>query len=503
MAKKDISSMRGALEFLMAEGDVQVVKGEADPIYEISGITKSFDGGPVLFFEKIKGYPGVRDVANVFANEAVYPKLFDASNDREMMRRCHQAMLHPIPPKVVEKAPCQEVVITDGIDVLAMIPILRHTEEDAGRILGGLNVLVSGKYFNDGFEISFKRTHFQGKDWGSLMAGDHTHIGKIIRAFRGERIPVTLNICTPPAVNLAAGGGYIHPVVPFGSDELGFAGGLQGFPVDIVRAKTIDGYAVAQAEWVIEGYIDTTQHVWESEKAAEAGRWDVAPFFPEYTGYLGGAVKTAKFVATAITHRQDQLIFYSPLAHSIEGENLLRPFRAASIYEYARRIVPPEFVADINVLQGQKALLGIVFQVSKTRRRYEGYQKTLIRNILTLPEAPQVGIAVDDDVNIYSADDVIWAITTRVNPATGILVGGGERHRQGNPMEELSAESGLQGYIGIDATIPFDHPLKGAFRQGKYPVDMIDLHRWFTEKEIAAARARQSEYGRVLAQRGS
>lgn len=503
MAKKDISSMRSALELLMAEGDVVVVKEEADPIYEISGITKSFDSGPVLFFEKIKGYSGVRDVANVFANEAIYPKLFDASNDKEMMRRAHEALLHPIPPKVVTDAPCQEVVITDGIDVLATVPILKHTGEDAGRILGGLNVLICGKYFNDGFEISFKRTHFQGKDWGTMMAGDHTHIGKIIRAFRGERIPVTLNICTPPAVNLAAGGTYIQSVVPFGSDELGFAGGLQGFPVEIVKAKTVDGYAIAQAEWVVEGYIDTTQHIWESEKAAKADKWDVAPFFPEYTGYLGGAVKTSKFVATAITHRQDRPIFYSPLAHSMEGENLLRPFRAASIYEYARRLVPPDFIADVNILQGQKGLLGVTFQVSKTRRRYEGYQKTLLMNILTIPEAPQVGIAVDDDVNVYSAEDVMWAITTRVNPATGIIVGGGERHRQGNPMEELSVESGLQGFIGIDATVPFDHPLKAAFRQGKYPIDKVDLRRWFTEEQIVAARARQTEYGRVLAQRGS
>ena len=179
------------------------------------------------------------------------------------------------------------------------------------------------------------------------------------------------------------------------------------------------------------------------------------------------------------------------------------PFRAASIYEYARRIVPPDFIADVNILQGQKGLLGVTFQVRKTRRRYEGYQKTLLRNILTLPEAPQVGIVVDEDVNIYSAEDVIWAITTRVNPATGIIVGGGERHRQGNPMEELSPESGLQGFIGIDATVPFDHPLKAVFRQGKYPVDKIDLRRWFTEEQIASARARQSEYGRLLAERGS
>lgn len=209
MVKKDISSMRSTLDYLIAEGDVLVVKEEVDPILEISGITKSFDSGPVLFFEKIKGYPWARDVSNVFANEKIYPKLFDASNDKEMMARAHQALLHPVPPKVVEKAPSQEVVVTSGIDVLKTVPLLKHTEEDAGRILGGLNVLISGKYFDNGYEISFKRTHFQGPNWGTLMAGDSTHIGMVIRKFRGEKIPVTLNICTSPAVNLAAAGTYI------------------------------------------------------------------------------------------------------------------------------------------------------------------------------------------------------------------------------------------------------------------------------------------------------
>ncbi|MBW1997607.1 MAG: UbiD family decarboxylase [Deltaproteobacteria bacterium] len=501
--EKDISSMRSALEFLKAEGDVLEVKEEVDPILEISAITKSFDGGPVLFFDNIKGYPGVSNVSNVMANEGIYPKLFDASNDKEMMRRAHHALLNPIPPKEVDDAPVQEVVITDDIDVFKTLPILLHTEEDAGRILGGLNVLISGKYFDGGYEISFKRTHFQKKDWGTIMAGDSTHIGKIIKRFRPEPIPVTLNLCTPPAVLLAAGGTYLHAMIPFGSDELGFAGGLQGYPVEIVKAKTVDAYAIAQAEWVVEGYIETAPTHWESEKAAQAGKWEVAPFFPEYTGYLGGSVKTSGLRVTAITHREERPIFYSPLAHSFEGENLMRPFRAASMYEWARRITDPAFIADVNVLQGQKGLLGVVFQVSKSKPRFEGYQKTLLYNILTLPEAPQVGIAVDEDVDIYSAEDVIWAMTTRVNPETGIVRGWGDRHRQGNPMEDLSEVSGLQGFYGIDATVPFDHPLKMVFRQGKYPVDKIDLKKWFSDEEITAARNRQCEYAKVIAKRGS
>jgi len=503
MAKKDILSMRGALEFLTSEGDVLEIKGEVDPILEISAIIKSFDGGPVLLFENIKGYPGVRNVANVMACEEIYPKLFGAANDKEMMRCAHQALLNPIPPQIVTDAPVQEVVITEDIDVYDTLPLLLHTEEDAGRILGGLNILISGKYFNGGHEISFKRTHFQGKDWGSMMSGDSTHVGRIIKNFRPEPVPATLNICAPPAVLLAAGGSYLHAMVPFGSDEVAFAGGLQGTPVEIVKARTVDAYSIAQAEFVVEGYIDTATNVWESEKAAQAGKWKVAPYFPEYTGYLGGAVKTSKFQVTAITHRKDHPIFYSPLAHSFEGENLIRPFRAAAIYEWARRITDPAFIADVNILQGQKSSLGVVFQVSKTKPKFEGYQKTLLYNILTLPEGPQVGIAVDDDVDIYSAEDVIWAMTTRVNPETGIVRGWGDRHQRGNPMEELSEPSGMQGFYGIDATVPFDHPLKVVFKQGKYPIDKIDLRKWLTDEQISSAQARQCEYARVIAERGS
>ena len=505
MAKRDLTSMRTALEYMIGEGQVYVVKEEVDPNLEISGITKTFDGGPVLLFENLKGYPGVRDVANVIGNEKIYTGLFGTANDKELMQRCHQALLNPMAPVEVTSAPVQEVVYTENIDVFKILPVLMHSEEDAGRILGGENILISGKYFGGGHEISFKRTHFQGKDWGTLMAGDHTHIGKIMQKFRGQKVPVTLNLCAPPAVLLAAGGAYMSPIAPFGIDELGFAGALQGSPVQIVRAKTVDAWAVAQAEWTVEGYLEAGNTIWESERAAQAGKWDVTPFFPEYTGYLGGTVKTTRLQVTAITHRKERPIFYSPLAHSIEGENLMRPFHAASIYELCRRIVPEDIVSDVNILQGQKGLLGVTIQVKKTRKRHEGYQRNLLETILTIPDGPQVGIVVDDDVDIYSAEDVIWALTTRVNPATGIFSVSGDRHRQGNPMEELVAFSGSQGSLGIDATVPFELPLKGSFKQGKYPIDVVGpkLEKWFSKDQIAKALAMMPEYGRVLAKRGS
>ena len=128
--------------------------------------------------------------------------------------------------------------------------------------------------------------------------------------YRKEPIPLTINMGVPPACTLMAGAGFVYTILPPGCDELGVAGAVQGFPVDIVKAKTIDAYAIANAEYVIEGYLDTTSKVWESELAEKDGKQGVHPFHPEWSGYMGKAYRTYKFVVTAITYRKDRPIYY-------------------------------------------------------------------------------------------------------------------------------------------------------------------------------------------------
>ncbi len=160
---------------------------------------------------------------------------------------------------------------------------------------------------------------FRGKDWASIQLGLGSHAEEAALEHRGEIIPMTINICTPPAVAMVAATGFVHDLVPQGTDELGIAGGLQGSPVEICKAKTVDAYAIAQSEWVIEGYINPTERIWETEEAEKIGSHGVAPMFPEWPGYLGRAMKAFKFQATAITHRSDKPIFFTPLAQSFEG----------------------------------------------------------------------------------------------------------------------------------------------------------------------------------------
>ncbi|MBI4333051.1 MAG: UbiD family decarboxylase [Chloroflexi bacterium] len=503
MTEKDITSMRGTLDFLKGEGELLTATAEVDPIYEISGIQKALEDGPAILFENVKGYPGVRNAGNILSRKDRVAKLFDIADPRKIKFKCLKAIRHPTPPRIVPEAPCQEVVITEGLDVMARLPIIKYTERDAGRLMGSGNTLVTGRYFRGGSHVGFNRVNFRGKDWASIYAIRGTHLGDIaLSDFRGQKIPVTYNIGAPPAVMVIAAGGGVHTVIPRGADEIGIAGGLQGSPVELVKARTVDAYAIAQSEFVIEGYLDASQRVWETEEAEKIGKMGVVPFFPEWTGYMGKAIRTVKFCATALTHRRDRPIFFTPLAHSFEGD-AGNSFREACFLELADRVFSG-LVTDVNILYAVKQNGGVVFQVAKKRRADEGQQKTILAAALASTPGLRLAVAVDEDVDIYSSDEVLWALTTRVNPNTGIMRGSGSGAQMIlMPMERVEgAEAGFrfEGGIAFDATVPLG--AKENFERAHYPVDRVDLKKWFSGDEIAAAKARQSEYARILAATG-
>ena len=502
MAKKDITTLRGTLEFLEERGELLRVKGEVDPILEISGIQKALDNGPVILFENIKGYPGVRSVGNVFARRDRIAKLFEVDDWKKLKWKCLDAIKKPLPPKVVDKGPCQEVVITgEDINVPDLLPVMKHTTKDGARVMGSGNVLICDKWARGGKEFSYKRMHFRGKDWASITSSPATHTEAIIfMDHRKENVPLTINICNSPAAMMVAAAGGVHSIIPLGTDELAIAGALQGSPVEICRAKTVDAYAIANAEYVIEGYW-TTETVWETEEAEKDGRQDVLPFFPEWTGYLGKTWKSRKFQVTGVTHRKNP-IFYNQLAASYDGEFNSFDFREAMFYELADRLVPG-LVVDVHCPFALRFWGGVIYQVKKRRPRDEGYQRNILINTLGAQPGIRLVIAVDDDVDIYCMDDVMWAIMGRAEPATDFLRGAtGSRGVAAQPGEEATRleAGGFGGGLGIDATVPFLE--KWRYERAHYPSDTVDLKKWFKEEEIKAAKAQQGEYAKVLSKHG-
>lgn len=493
MPIKDITNCRGTLDFLQDQGELLAIEGEVNPVLEVSGITKALDNGPALLFKNVKGYPGCRILANLFSRGDRLAKIFDAADIRGLRLRGIEAFKKPAPSKIVDGGACQEVVITRDIDVLKTLPIIKHTETDPGRILGGGIALITGP--DIGSCISYKRIHFRGSDWASLAfnLGSHFEYWVLERRKNNEHLPLTVNICPAPAVMAVAGGGSIPIAVPAGSDELAIVGAIQGAPVEICKAKTVDAYAIANAEWVIEGYIDTSQVVWESEEAEKKKDFST-PFFPEYHGHQGRAQSTYKFQATAITFRKEVPIFYAPLAHSFERCYMQVFNNDASLLDLLNRPCPG-LVIDVNALPGMKGINGIVIQVHKQRRRDEDHIRNLILTAWAVCSSLRMVVVVDEDVNIYDADEIMWTLTTRVNPRNDLIMM--PPSRIVGQADGSARPTAPAWRMGFDATAPLEY--KWQYFRGEYP--KVELERWLSKQEISRVRAQQSEYAQLIAEK--
>ena len=508
-SKIDISSLRSTLDALRDTDDLLVSNKEINPALELAGLAKRFDGGAAMLFENVKGYPNGRLLTNLFATEQRVTRLFGVEDPRKFKFKCVEAIHNPILPTVVEDAPCQEIVIDKNINVWDVIPMIQHTTKDPGRTLGGGNTLVTGKYFWGGDHISYNRMNFRGPDYSSFQISPGSHTDMIATEwYRKGPIPMTINMGVPPACTLMAGAGFVYMVLSKGCSELGVAGAMQGYPVELVKAKTVDAMSIAQAEYVIEGYLDTTQKVWESEEAERTGQQGVHPFHPEWAGYMGKAYRTYKFQVTGITHRKVKPIYYGLIVHAFDTHYVDTLMREAMFLELADRVCPGLCV-DTNIPMSCTDWGGVIFQIKKRRARDEGYQKNILAAALSTSLGMRMALAVDDDIDIYSLDDVMWAIVTRIEPTHGIqVVARGGAGQAFQPAERSSAGDRdwtrtnirFGGGVAYDATKPFIY--NDAFERPPYPVKQVDPSKWFSKEEIAKAQKSMTDYGRFMARTG-
>ncbi len=507
MSLKNAKSMREYIDFLEKEGELLRIRGEVDPIVEMSAIGKKLDGGPALLFENIKGYPDARTHYGTIEDR----KLAKAMGiDFEQIKfKCLDAIKNQVPPKMVKEAPCQEVVITKNIDVPAVLPLIQQSAIEPTPALGGGILLVRGELFGGGSHVGFHRMHFRGKDFSSVQFAPGGHMDQVMveRIKTKERVPVTINISSSAAVHLMAGAGFMGTLLPFGCDELAIAGGLEESAVEIIKARTVDAYAIANSEYVLEGYVNTGERVWETPDAEKLGKQGVAPIHPEWTGYQGRAYRAFKFEVTAITHRKDRPIFDAPISKPWDHA-VCAKFREG-YFVWLANTIRPGFVIDATMLYSIPVWSGIVLQFRKSWRRDEGFQRNILAACLALSQGLRIAIGVDEDVNIYSADDILWALATRVDWSRDVFLGGSGRGQVLQPAEraigvitgrETGAETSFAGGIGIDATVPFEE--KWRFQRLHHAVETIDLKKWLTKDEIAKAHSMMPEYARYLAETG-
>jgi 4-hydroxy-3-polyprenylbenzoate decarboxylase len=347
------------------------------------------------------------------------------------------------------------------------------------------------------------------KDHSTFQISPGSHTDQIMtKYYKKEPIPFTINMGIPPAATMVAGSGFMYTILPRGCDELGIAGAIQGFPLEMVKCKTIDAYSIAEAEYVLEGYLDTTKRAWESPLAEKDQKQGVYPFHPEWSGYMGKAYRTFQFNVTAITHRKDRPIYDPLIVHGYDDHNIGVICREACFFELAERI-SPGFCVDTHIPMCIPDWGGVIFQVKKRRVRDEGFPKNILAAALSCSLGARFAMVVDPDINIYSTDDLMWALATRVDAKEGItIVAPGGMGQTFQPAERSSAgakewtQSNIKfsGAIGIDATVPYQY--KEAFERASYPIDVVSLKDWFTDEQIEKARSFQEPYAKWFGESG-
>ena len=393
--------LRAFLDALDRQGDLLRIKDEVDWAYEAAALTRQTSDieGPALLFERVKdsAYPLLsglfaarRRVA--LALEVTESNLFDAYREREE---------RPRDAVIVEKGPCQEIVLEgDQVD-LGTLPIMRHYEKDGGRyVTAGLQVArhpVTGRR-----NVAIYRMLLLDRKRLTVYTPPGRHLRAIIEKNLDDGRPTEIAtvIGAEPVCQIAT-----QARVPLGSDEFAIAGGLRGEPVPLVRCKTVDLEVPATAEMIIE---------------ARTIPGELRPDGPfgEYPGTYSPVKQAPVMEVTAITMRRGAM-YQNALTGMPMTENhwMMQPAATAMVYREAYKISPE--IRAVHVTPGGATRHHVVIAI---RKRHNLEPRNLGLALLAAPLGAKQVVVVDEDIDVFDPLQVEWAINTRVQADRDVII---------------------------------------------------------------------------------
>jgi len=445
-AAKRLVDLGACIEFLDKTGNLVRVRSEVDPRHELAGIARRFEGSKCVLFERVKGsaHPVL---IGLLWNRDIVGSLFGVPGQQVPFAIARaiaawQKNKDALPGRILKKAPANEV-IEDKID-LSLLPIPVHALKDGGRYLDSSLVLARNPQ-TGGLNVSVHRMMVTRKDRMTFLIDPGRHLGEYAEAAekRGEPLAVTIN----NGVGLAP---WIVSTLPrLGDGKHAIAHHMIGRPVDLMQAQTVNVPAYADAQFVIEAEILPGAREYE------------APF-AEVTGYYGGRDKRWVMKVKAITRRKHP-VFHTVLSGQ-EVWNAVGFTAEAAIFHAVKAKIPQ--LKAVFLPPGGCGFYQAVVQVENSR---PGVGQDAIRETFRAFRSLQRVIAVDTDVNIHDPVDVDWAVTTRFNADTGLIVLPGEEGHILNPMVHVNPDGkgGTVTKLGMDAMIPY-HEQNEKFRRVRF-----------------------------------
>jgi len=450
------ADLRDFIAFLEKKGQLKRIQTEVDPVLEITEISDRTlkKGGPALLFENVKGssipvltnlfgtpervalgmgqenVEALREVGKLlaFLKEPEPPK---SLKDLWSKRGDFKQVLN-MPAKEVKKAPCQQVVIEgDNVD-LGKIPVQTCWPGDAGPLITWPLVVTRGPE-KIRQNLGIYRMQVIGKNRVIMRWLAHRGGALDFRDWQtrhpGEPFPVAVALGADPATILGA----VTPV-PDSLSEYAFAGLLRGDKTEVVNCLGSDLQVPASAEFILEGKIYPD---------------DIAPEGPfgDHTGYYNEVESFPVFTVERITHRTNP-IYHStytgrppdePAVLGVALNEVFVPLLQKQFPEIVDFYLPPEGCS-------------YRFAVVTMKKQYPGHAKRVMLGVWSFLRQfmyTKFVVVTDDDVNARDWQDVIWAMTTRMDPGRDTTI------IENTPIDYLdfaSPVSGLGSKIGFDAT---------------------------------------------------
>lgn len=422
--------LREFLALLEERGSLLRVRKPVDPRFEIAAyIRKTSDRrGPAIFFEKVKGFD-IPVVGGVFATrERAFLAL--ETTPETYVDKFLSAVEHLVPPKLVSSGPCKEVIHAGNDVDLRRFPIPTFSQRDTAPYIT-LGIAITKDPETGRKNTSIYRMQVKGPRRLGIMVQQLYR--QLLRAeARGEGLPIAIAIGTDPVIPIAT-----QWQAPYGTDEMELAGALRGQPVEVVKAETVDLEVPATAEIVIEGTV--LPDVREEEGP-----------FGEVTGYYTPATPKPVIEVSAITHRKNP-IYQAALTGMPTTENhILKQIPMEATYYWELRRQHPGVTAVHFPPAGGVGFIAVIGM--KQVREFEA------RNVMATmfgTRRNKIVIVVDDDIDIYDMEKVMWAVATRCRPEEDIVI---FPRLAGSALDPSSKKAGPASGLGIDATRPFGEP---------------------------------------------
>lgn len=405
--------MRGWIEEADKLGELRIIKGaswERD-IGMASEYLMRIGEAPVALFEEIPGVaPDFRVVAHLFSGKRQnmtfgFPENLTKIELSNAMLNTHLRDRKIIPHKVVDYGPVFEnVMMGDDVDLLKF-PVPVWHEDDGGRYVGTGTYNVTRDPDEDWINVGTYRVMVHDKKSVGfyISPGKHGRIHRDKYMDRNEPMPVVIVVGGDPLTFYMA-----CTEAPYGVCEFDLVGGLRGKPLEVVKGKITGLPFPKNAEIVLEGYV-------------QPGNVKAEGPFGEWTGYYGSDVREEPVMdIKAIYHRNKPILFGAPPNCPPDEQARYRAvLRSAMIQdEMTKAGVPDVKAVWAHEAGGSRMLLGV-----SITQRYAGHARQAGHIACQCHVGAYAGkyvIVVDDDIDVSNLEELMWAMSTRSDPAESI-----------------------------------------------------------------------------------